>query len=100
MSHQMVTLSLATALLVGSIGAATAQTADLDSIEAMADRGDAVGARDGLDAWLAANESRVSRAELARYKTITCCRNTINTPATGTYHGSLPRDVLRRLSPF
>jgi hypothetical protein len=64
MSHRMVTLPLATALLIGSIGAAAAQTADLDSIEAMADRGDAVGARDGLDAWLAANESRGSRAEL------------------------------------
>ncbi|TFG64894.1 MAG: hypothetical protein E4H28_04715, partial [Gemmatimonadales bacterium] len=66
MSRPMVALAMAGALLVGGGVAASAQTADLDSVEAIADRGESVPAREGLDAWLAVNSGRATRAELTR----------------------------------
>lgn len=66
MSRLLVTFSLAAALSIAFAGGASAQTIDLDAVEAIADRGDAVQARERLDVWLAANDGQASRAELTR----------------------------------
>lgn len=60
---------MAATLLFGLAGGAPAQTVGLDAIEATADLGDAVRAREQLEAWLAAHELEASRGELthARY---------------------------------